>query len=186
MMRRMRFCTKWIQWIEECLKSASVSVLINDSPASEFSPQRGLRQGDPLAPFLFNIVAEALNGLMSEAVGKGLFRGFPVGRNKLEIGILQYADDTIFFGEASMQNVRAIKTILRTFEMVSGLKINFVKSSFGAFGMSQQWTLHATDYLNCGLLSFPFTYLGVPIGANPRRCQTWDPILSKCERKLAK
>ena len=109
---------------------------------------------------------------MSEAVGKGLFRGFPVGRNKLEIGILQYADDTIFFGEASMQNVRAIKAILRTFEMVSGLKINFAKSSFGVFGMSQQWTLQAADYLNCSLLSFPFTYLGVPIGANPRRCQT--------------
>ena len=172
MMRRMRFCTKWIQWIEECLKSASVSVLINDSPASKFSPQRGLQQGDPLAPFLFNIFAEALNDLMSEAVGKGLFSGFPVGRNKLEISILQYADDTIFFGETSMQNVRAIKAILRTFEMVSGLKINFAKSSFGAFGMSQQWTLHATGYLNYSLLSFPFTYLGVPIGANPRRCQT--------------
>lgn len=85
-----------------------------------------------------------------------------------------------------MQNVKAIKAILRTFELVSGLKINFAKSSFGALGMSDQWKIEAANYLNCSLMSFPFTYLGVPIGANPRRCQTWDPIINKCERKLVK
>ena len=172
--------------IEGCLKSAFVSVLINGSPSPEFSPQKGLRQGYPLALLLFNIVAEALNGPMSQAMGKVIFRGFPVGLNKVEISVLQYADDTIFFGEASMQNVKAIKAVLRTFELVSSLKINFVKSSFGALGMSDQWKIEAANYLNCSLLSFPFTYLGVPIRANLRRCQTWDPIISKCERKLVK
>jgi len=134
-----------------------------------------------LAPLLFNIVVEALNGMMSQAMGKNLFRGFPVGLNKVEISILQYADDTIFFGEAFMENVRVIKAILRTFELILGLKI-----SFGAFGMSEQWKSEAANYLNCSLMSVPFTYLGIPIGANPRKCQTWDPIISKCERKLAK
>ena len=82
-------------------------------------------------------MAEALNGLVREAIGKNLYRGFSVGSNNVVISILQYADDTIFFGEASMRNVKTIKAILRTFELVSGLKINFVKSSFGAFGMSE-------------------------------------------------
>ena len=186
MLQRMGFCSKWIKWIEGCLKSASISVLVNSSPSSEFIPQRGLRQGDPLAPLLFNIVAEALNGLVREAMGKNLFRGFQVGSNKVEISILQYADDTIFFGEASMRNVKTIKAILRIFELVSDLKINFVESSFGAFGMKEQWKLDAANYLNCSLLSIPFIYLGIPIGANPRRRQMWDPILNKCERKLAK
>jgi len=76
MMRRLGFCPKWIQWMVGCLRSASISVLVNGSPSSEFIPQRGLRQGDPLAPLLFNIVAEALNGLMREAVQKNIFRGF--------------------------------------------------------------------------------------------------------------
>ena len=124
MMRRLGFCPKWIQWMVGCLRSASISVLVNGSPSSEFIPQRGLRQGDPLAPLLFNIVAEALNGLMREAVQKNIFRGFLVGTNNVEVSILQYADDTIFFGEASMENVKAIKDILRSFELVSGLKIN--------------------------------------------------------------
>ena len=88
MMRRMGFCSKWIQWIEGCLKFASISVLVNGSPTSKFLPQNGLRQGDPLAPLLFNIVAEALNGMISQAMGRNLFRGFLVGLNKVEINIL--------------------------------------------------------------------------------------------------
>ena len=138
MMRKMGFCSKWIQWIEWCLKSASVLVLVNGSPSYEFIPQKGLRQGDLLSPMMFNIVAEGLNGLMTNAIYKRLYRGFLSGTNKVEISLLQYADDTIFFGEASMENVRAIKAILRAFELASGLKINFSKSSCGDFGVSEQ------------------------------------------------
>ena len=72
------------------------------------------------------------------------------------------------------------------FEVVSGLKINFAKSSCGAFGVSDRWTHDASNYLKCSLMSFPFSYLGIPIGANPRRCQTWEPIITKCERTLAR
>ena len=85
-----------------------------------------------------------------------------------------------------MENVKTIKAILRSFELVSGLKINFAKSCFGAFGQSDLWKQQAANYLNCRLLTLPFTYLGIPIGANPRRCRMWDSIIHKCERKLAK
>lgn len=136
MMRRMGFCPRWI---EGCLSSASVLILVNGSPSAEFTPQRGLRLGDPLVPFLFNIVAEGLSGLVREAIDKKLYIGFAVGRDKVDVSILQYADDTNFFSEASMENTVAIKAILRTFEMVSGFKINFAKSSFGAIGMPESW-----------------------------------------------
>ena len=129
MMTRMGFSPRWIRWIEGCLASASISILVNGSPTKEFSPKGGLQQGDPLAPFLFNIVAEGLNGLMREAVDRKFYTGFSVGRDKVDVTILQYADDTIFFGEASMENIKAIKTILRTFELVLGLKINFAKAA---------------------------------------------------------
>ena len=52
--------------------------------------------------------------------------------------------------------------------------------------MSEVWQQTAANYLHCSLLSIPFVYLGMPIGANPRKCQLWDPIINKCERKLAK
>lgn len=72
-MKTMGFLDKWIRWIEECLKSASVSVLVNSSPTEEFKMMRGLRQGDPLAPFLFLIVAEGLTALMRMAIQRNLF-----------------------------------------------------------------------------------------------------------------
>ena len=103
MMRRLGFCPKWIHWIEGYLSSASVSILVNGSPTNEFIPQRGLRQGDPLAPLLFNIIAEGLTGLMREALDKKLFSSFLVRKNNKAVNILQYTDDTIFFGEATMQ-----------------------------------------------------------------------------------
>ena len=84
-----------------------------------------------------------------------------------------------------MQNVKTIKSILRSFELASGLKINFAKSSFGVIGKSEQWQVEAARYLNCRMLSFPFLYLGIPIGDNPRRRELWDPIVRKYERKLA-
>ena len=64
MLDRAGFSSIWIKWIERCLKSASISVLVNGSPTTEFFPKRGLRQGDLLAPFLFNVVAKGLNGLI--------------------------------------------------------------------------------------------------------------------------
>jgi len=88
MLRRMECCPKWITWIVGCLRSASILVFVNGNPSAEFFPQKGLRQGDPLAPLLFNIVAEGLTGLMREALHKKQFKGFMVGRNMVEISIL--------------------------------------------------------------------------------------------------
>ena len=168
MLRSLGFCSKWIKWIKGCAKFASISVLMNGSPSAEFIPQRGLRQGGLLAPFSFNIVVEGLNGLMREAMEKKSFEGFLVGRNNVEINILQYVDETIFFGETSMENFKAIKVILRSFELVSRLKINFTKSGFGEIGKSDQWKKIVANYLNYKLLSIPFLYLSIPIGEKPK------------------
>ena len=186
LLKRMGFCDRWVTWIEGCLKSASISILVNGSPTPEFIPQRGLRQGDPLSPFLFNILVEGPNALVKEAMDKNLFQGFNVGRNEVKVSILQYADDTLFLGKVSMENVKAIKVILRSFELASGFKINFSKSRFGVIGMSDSWEASTASYLNCELVDIPFLYLGIPIGSYPRGSELWDPIVKKCERKLVK
>jgi len=68
MMERMGFGWKWQKWIKGCLESATMFVLVNGSSTSQFEPERGLRQGDSLAHFLFMIVTEGLNALMQQAV----------------------------------------------------------------------------------------------------------------------
>ncbi|KAH1202965.1 putative ribonuclease H protein [Glycine max] len=66
---------------------------------------------------------------------------------------------SFFISKPTLDNVSAIKAILRSFELVSGLRINFAKSQFGAIGQSEEWCTLAADILNCGPLQFPFIYL---------------------------
>ena len=88
---------------------------------------------------------------------------------KEEVNILQYVDDTLFFGDATQHNVRILKCILRCFEEASGLKINYSKSQLGCVGKSVSWCREAAHFLNCSTLDFPFNYLGIPIGVSSKR-----------------
>jgi len=128
MLHKMGFHTVWISGIRGCLESATVSVLVNGSPTEEFKPSRGLRQGDPLAPFLFIVVAEGLAGLVRQVLKVNMLTGLKIGRNEVEMCILQFADDTLFLCEDTFGNVLTLKAIMRGFELASGLKINFHKS----------------------------------------------------------
>lgn len=96
-MRRMGFGNKWIKWVDTCVRSSSISILVNRSPLEEFWLERGVRQGEPLSPFLFILASEGLNVIVSEPVEKGIFRGVVVGENKVMASHLHYTDDTIFF-----------------------------------------------------------------------------------------
>jgi len=75
-MGRLGFNSRWIKWIKACLESASIFVLVNGSPLEEFKPKRGVRQGDPLAPFLFLIIAKGMTRLVREASSKNLLEGW--------------------------------------------------------------------------------------------------------------
>ncbi|GJV81757.1 cysteine-rich receptor-like protein kinase [Tanacetum coccineum] len=77
-MGKMGFDAKWCKWVDSCLKSASISILVNGLPTKEFLMERGVRQGNPLSPFLFILAAEGLNALINEAVTKNIFKGVGV------------------------------------------------------------------------------------------------------------
>jgi len=79
-----------------------------------------------------------------------------------------------------------MKSILRIFELASGLKINYAKSQFGCLGKSVAWCRETANYLNCGQLDFPFSYLGIPVGSTSKSWNVWQPLISKFESKLAK
>jgi len=79
LMHKMNFPTLWRKWMLECTSMATTSVLVNGCPTDEFLIERGLRQGDPLYPFLFLLAAEGFNVLMLSTIKDGLFRGYHVG-----------------------------------------------------------------------------------------------------------
>ncbi|GKU87429.1 hypothetical protein SLEP1_g1825 [Rubroshorea leprosula] len=174
----------WRMWIHECLQSSMVSVLVNGSPSRQFPVSKGLRQGDPLSPFLFLIVAEGLNGLMSSAVEKELYKGVTVGKDAVMVTHLQFADDAIFFGEATEDNIMVIKSIMRTFELISGLKINLQKSQLMGISVEDSWGSEMAYRLCCKKGEFPLKYLGIPIGGSHRRLSLWQPLLESFKKKL--
>ncbi|XP_057419031.1 uncharacterized protein LOC130713266 [Lotus japonicus] len=183
-MGRMQFSAKWIHWILSCLQSATVSVLVNGSPCEEFKMGKGLRQGDPLAPFLFLIVAEGLNALFNRAVAACRFEGFKFGGDsELEVSMLQFVDDTIFIGMVSGQNVATLKCVLRCFEMVSGLKVNFHKSKLAGIAVDRGNMRRFAAVLHCKLMGVPFTYLGIPVGGSIMRRILWGG--AENENKIA-
>ena len=137
-MTKMGFSGKWVKWIKACLQSASMSILINGSPTKEFDMEKGLRQGDPLAPFLFIIVAESLHLLMEEAVKRGMYEGLKVGMKEIQVSHLRYADDVIFFGRWSPNNLKTLFKVLKCFHILSGLKINVWKSKLYGVGVGEE------------------------------------------------
>ncbi|GLT59681.1 hypothetical protein SLA2020_324880 [Shorea laevis] len=184
MMDKLGFAMKWREWMRECVSIATVSVLINGSPTEEFNVGRGLRQGDPLSPFLFLMVAEALSGLMRKAEETGMLKGIQVGKGELRISHLQFADDTILISEASEENAWAMKCVMRCFELISGLKVNFDKSWLYGMNVDSEYLGAMASIMNCSVGSIPFKYLGVPVGANPNRISTWSPVIECMRRRL--
>jgi hypothetical protein len=185
MLQRFGFDTKWREWMRACVCSGRMSVLVNGSPTGEICIRRGLKQGDPLAPFLFFIVEEGLGGLMRKAVERGRFKPFMVGREGMPVSILQYTDDTLYVGEATVDNLWALKAILRGFELASGLKVNFWKSCLVGINVPNEFLDMASGFLNCRVGRTPFKYLGLPVGANPHLYSTWVPLLEVIKKRLA-
>ncbi|GKE22856.1 RNA-directed DNA polymerase, eukaryota [Tanacetum coccineum] len=87
-----------INWIQECLNSAMGSILVNGSPTSEFKFSKGLKQGDPLSPFLFILIMESLHLSFNNVVNAGLYNGIQIDES-LNLSHLFYADDVIFVGK---------------------------------------------------------------------------------------
>ena len=186
-MGKMRFGGRWLSWIKWCISTASFSVLVNGSPAGFFPSSRGLRQGDPLSPYLFVIGMEILSCLLNRATGGNYLSGTKIvdGRwEEMVISHLLYADDTLLFCRADNDELKFISWILMWFEAVSGLKINLNKSEILPIGPVANLEELASE-LGCKIGSLPTTYLGLPLGAKHKAQSVWDSVEERFRKRLA-
>ncbi|GKC54223.1 putative RNA-directed DNA polymerase, eukaryota, reverse transcriptase zinc-binding domain protein [Tanacetum coccineum] len=184
-MEKIGFGIKWRSWISGCLKNARSSILVNGSPTKEFELFKGLRQGDPLSPFLFILAMEGLHSLTYKAEELGLFTGASIGRDNMRVSHLMYADDVMFFGEWSWVNAQNLISMLHCFFLFSGLKINIDKSSVLGVGVSVEENAHMARIIGCGVSNLPFKYLGIPVGCNMSRCVHWNAVIQSFTSKLS-
>ncbi|XP_071741033.1 uncharacterized protein [Rutidosis leptorrhynchoides] len=119
------------------------------------------------------------------AIDRGLFMGVRIGNDNVLLSHLQYADDTIFIGEWSRENILSLRYLLHCFKLASRLKINFQKSCLYGIGTSGIEVENVANILGCLVGQFPFTYLGLPIGSNMKKLKDWKIVIEKFQCKLA-
>jgi hypothetical protein len=128
----------WVTWILNLTSSTFFSLLINGVPSKPFSPSRRIRQGDPLSPFLFIIMAEGLNRSIQEALASHHLSGLPLHGLSPPLSHSQFVDDTLLMGSPTVREAVSIQTILQTFSEASVLDCNKDKSLIFFFNTPPQ------------------------------------------------
>ncbi|KAK9064964.1 hypothetical protein SSX86_016347 [Deinandra increscens subsp. villosa] len=180
----MGFPEAWCTWIKGILDSTCASVLVNGSPTYQFKSEKGLRQGDPISPFLFLIVMECLSWLLNKAKELGLIKGISFPIDNMDINHLFFADDALILGEWSRENIQNTARILRIFYLCTGLRINIHKSNLFGIGVQDEEIDGMLEVLGCRRGDFPCVYLGIKVGAKMTRIGNWDMVLDILNKRL--
>ena len=182
--RKKGFDEKWIDWISLAVETGKVCININGEQGEYFRTFKGLRQGDPLSPLLFDAIADALGTMIGAAKEAGHLRGLVPHLIEGGITHLQYADDTVLFLELDDSSIATAKFLLYCFEAMSGLKINYQKSEVLVLGVDQEEQERVANLLNCEVGSFPMQYLGIPVSNKKLLASDFEFWPTKIQKKL--
>ena len=166
------------------MTSGTLSVKVNDSMGSYFKYGKGVRQGDPLSPLLFNIAVDTLSKMIALAQSNKLITGLIPEYIENGVVILQYADDTILCLEDDLEKAKNMKYLLYLFESMSGLKINFNKSEIIMVTEDLDKSKVYSEMFNCVIGSWPIKYLGVPVFGSRLHVMDWVPLDEKLVKRL--
>eukprot|EP00253_Pinus_taeda_P019493 PITA_19493 len=178
------FNPTWTRWISNLISSPSFSVLLNGTPSTPFRPSHGIRQGDPISPFFFVLMAEGLSCLLSSAISSLALKGISLhGHNPLSHQ--QFVDDTMLFGHPSSQEAKVFKYLLSLFSEASGTSINASKSQIFFFNTQVTTQRNIARTLGFTIASLPSKYLGAPLIDSAINHTAWRTLLDKLESRLS-
>jgi Reverse transcriptase (RNA-dependent DNA polymerase) len=162
--RQRDFDPKWIKLMEAILWGGHSAVLVNDIPSTYFECHKGVRQDDPLSLYLFLLAAEGLHKILTNGIDLGHFEGLgPSIFNNHRVLNLQYTDNTLLFIKTDYLMAEHVKWVLRAFEGLSGLKINFNKSELIALNIDTLVARNFAMQLSCKLGALSLKYLGLSL-----------------------
>eukprot|EP00253_Pinus_taeda_P004076 PITA_04076 len=186
LLTHLGFNYSFISWIMGCISNVSFVVLINGAASPFFKSQRGLRQGCPLSPLLFLLVAEGLSRLIHKARRAEKIKGIEVAIN-LFISHLLFVDDILIFSNGSHIELKEYKSIFDLFLKATGMQINSGKSKLcvAGFNKRESTLLSSLFPFQIQALESPFKYLGFWLKPDSYKKEDWNWLIAKLETRIS-
>ncbi|XP_074300229.1 uncharacterized protein LOC141631461 [Silene latifolia] len=180
------FPQSWSNLIWECISTVTYSIMINGEPSPSFHPSCGLRQGDPLSPYLFIMCMEVLSRHFQKAESQKQLVGLKISRYAPPLSHLFYADDAFICCKAIPASFETIRDIFLDFEKASGQMVNLQKS-FIKFSPNspEDFKSHMTSILRMQAFDSFGTYLGVPVDIPKCKKTAFHDILDKITKRIS-
>lgn len=183
-LQQFGFSNAWVTWVRSCIGSPRFLVILNGSPQGFFESTKGIRQGDPLSPFLFIIMAKVLGHFISKKWEVGAWKGVQIAAGVNPITHLQFADDTFLAGDASAREGRVMKETLDIYEKASGQKVNWHKSKKNFFNCKPCKQREICRILGMKVGSLSSKYLGIPFFGGVNKSELWKKLIDSCINKM--
>lgn len=177
------FGPRWREWVTALLSTASTAVLLNKARGKWFKHGAGLRQGDPLSPFLFILAMEPLQRLLEIATTEQMLS--PINNRVAKSRTSLYADDAAIFVNPVKEEVHVIAQILDYFGHVSGLVTNRSKCAVYPIRCEEVDVSDIMEGFRCPLNAFPCNYLGLPLHFRTLHKVEIQPLIDKMANRLA-
>ena len=184
-MEKLGFPTRWIERVMSCVITPSSSILVNGRPHGMIHPFRGIRQGDPLSPYLFLLCVEGFTALLAKAELEGRITGVSICRGALRVSNLLFADDSLLFCQATPKEGEVVAEILQTYERASGQSINLEKSlAFFSNNMTDTQKQQMLQILGVKEVVKFESYLGLPTLIGRDKYHTFAYMKDRVWKKL--
>ena len=172
---KIGFQDRWVKLMMVCITTTSYSVLINEEPHGHITPSKGLRQGDPLSPYLFLMCTEGLHGLINKAANNGEIRGLSICHNGPKLTHLLFAYNSLVFCRAKESECQTLLNILAKYKRGTSRQINKAKTTlFFSKSSNVDMQNKIKDMLGVTVVQQYEKYLGLPslVGRNKKESFT--------------
>ncbi|KAL6136612.1 hypothetical protein ACLB2K_061907 [Fragaria x ananassa] len=182
---KLGFAIEWVNLIMTTLNTVSYSFMVNGEVCGFLKPKRGIRQGDPLSPYLFILCGEGLSSLIQQFVRNQWITGMQIAPTTPTLHHLLVADDSLFFGKATEEECQQYQNILYTYEIASGQRVNLQKSCV-AFSrhMNMDKQLELAEILGVERVEKHDRYLGLPTHVGRKKTASFNYLKEKLTKKV--